>query len=60
MPAGPSTSRENGEYSIWTAVTGAILTARRTAAEVTVDSPMCLILPSLRDSESVMSGWTLF
>lgn len=47
VPTGPSISRVNGEYSIWTAVTGAILHARRSVFDETADNPMCLILPSL-------------
>jgi hypothetical protein len=42
-----SISRTKGEYSVWRAAIGVILWARRRVVEVTPDSPMCLILPSL-------------
>lgn len=47
VPSGPSISRENREYSGWYAATGAIFVARRMVLDVTVERPMCLILPSL-------------
>ena len=47
VPAGLSMSREKTEYSVWTAVTVAILTARRSVAEETDERPMYFILPSL-------------
>jgi hypothetical protein len=50
VPAGPSISRVNAEYSVWTAVTGAILHARRRVVEDIADSPMCFILRSLEYS----------
>ena len=50
VPAEVSMSRENKEYSVWTAVTGAILTARRRVVEEGDERPMCFILPSLEDS----------
>lgn len=49
VPDGPSVSRVKRLYSVWTAVTGAILMARRKCGGRydTLQSPICLILPSL-------------
>lgn len=47
LPTGPSTSSTKGEYSVCTAATGAILQARWSVVDVTDESPMCLIFPSL-------------
>ena len=47
VPEGPSMSLSNTEYPVCTAVTGAILTARRRVVEDIAERPMCFILPSL-------------
>lgn len=47
VPAGPSMSRQKGEYSICTASTWMILQARRSVVELISDRPMYLIFPWL-------------
>jgi hypothetical protein len=53
VPYSPSTSMTKGEYSIWTAATGAILMARRRVVEEMAERPIYLILPSLDYCQNV-------
>lgn len=59
-PAGPSMSRVNTEYSVWTAATDVILHARRSVVEEIAHSPICFILPSLDYSRQQRRETLLF